>query len=427
PYIQIGIDAQAIRTLNGTFAIVFTDKVGNASSGNTFTLNVKINVVMDIFALGFGDEGNEYRIKTTGNQGGTSAGVATLPVNVLYNGGDSAVQPTEQTIKNSTVADIVLKGADGGYLDFNDYVDYNSGNIYISRSADGKGYVLNVKNGIIDAVGYYVRLKHGDIAPVYREIKIETNSHTLYLADDNDITVTDENGNKSATVSVSQNNVTFKLGAVVKNDGTNEVAVGKTVTYDVYSNSALTTRASDVTVSASGVITVAPSAVTNTVYYKASYTDVGGKGDVQEITVKFTYRVEISSVGLDGLDSNTFNSVDKVITLYLSGDNYTEIDLARFIKPVNDFGKDFGNAVTNTVRLVNQSDANKLAVNGTKLIPEDLTGTAGVPIIITSQYFGSEKEYRCNIAVKSIAALALTNTSGAINIADPASTATILS
>ena len=419
-YIRISIDPQAVKTLSGTYRFVFTDKSGGATSGNSFTLNVQITVTMDIFALGFGDAGNEYRIKTTGDRGGTS--VATLPVNVVYNGGDASVQPTAQSIKTNTVADIVSKNADGGYT------PYNGSDIYIGRSSDGAGYVLNVKNNIIAAADYYVRLKYGDIEPVYREIKIETDSHTLYLADDNNITVTDDHGVKSAVVSVSRNNVTFKLAAVVKNDGTGEIVSGKQITYGVYTDETFAHAATDVTFDASrGEITVAPSAVTDTVYFKASYTDVGGKGDVQDIVVRLTYRVEISSVGLSGLDSDTFNTVDNVITLYKSGDKYTELDLSAYIAPVNSFGKDFGNAVTNTVKLANQADAAKLTVNGTKLIPEDLTGTAGVPVIITSKYYGSEKEYTCYVAVRSIPVLVLDGASGSINIADADSSVTISS
>ncbi len=422
PYILIGI-ASDVKTLIGTYSFVFTDKSGRASSGNTFTLNVKITVTMDIFALDFGDAGSEYRIKTTGNQGGAVSDVASLPITVLYNGGDTTVQPTAQIIKNNNVADIVTKTADGSYI------EYTGGDIYIRRSGtDGEGYTLYVKNSIITAADYYVRLKYGDITPVYRAIKIETNSHTLYLADDNNVSVTETGGEKSALVSVSQDNVAFKLAAVVKNDGTQEVVAGKNVTYAIYTDKTFNTVASDVTFdSTSGEIKINPSAVTNTVYYKASYTDVGGKGDTQEIVIKFTYRVEISSVQLQGLDGNTFAADDKLITLYIGGNKYTELDLSSYIKPINVFGKDFGNAVTNSVRLANQSDASKLTVNGLKLIPESLTGTAGVPIIITSQYFGSEKEYRCNVAVKSITSLALTTVSGKINVADADSSVTVSS
>lgn len=404
PTFGLKIDLSKRKTAKGIVTVKFIDRANGASENNVFTVNIEVTIVMDIFALDFGDEGNEYEITTTGAAGSDQ----TKQIGVVYNNGNENVQPTAQLIADSNVASVVRKTGE------NSYSLYTGNDVRIVKNV--ADYTLVVSNGVKVGNDYYVRLNYGDIYR-YRPITIATTAHRLELAEDNTVSVESVGGVDTVTVTVSDELKTFKLAASVVNEGTGLAVSGKTVTYSIADG---TVSASDAVIDADGIITVKPSAVTGSVMYRASYVDVGGTGKAYNIDIKLVYRVAASSVYLDIPDSNTFDSANKTLTLYYAGvGKYTYINLADYIKAQNDFGVAFGNSdLQKSVALKNSTDGNALkVVSGTQLIPTAVTDPAGIPVIVTASSNGTpSKTYEFNVVVRAIDALVLDSTGGTINL-----------
>ncbi|MCH5165671.1 MAG: InlB B-repeat-containing protein [Clostridiales bacterium] len=414
PSLTIAI-ADTVKLMNNyQFTVTFKDTSYKTTTNNEFTIVININVEVDIYALAFGDSGNEYKITTTGANEG-EVGEKELPINVVYN--EENYQPTAKLIADTNVLSIVRKTAESIYT------EYNNGDIYIKKS--GATYKLVIKNSVRGGEDYrnlYVKLSYGDLTAQYRQIVIETDSHRIEFAQDNDVELEQSAGVYTATVTVGEQNE-FKIAAVVKNEGSGKIVDGKTISYLFFNDDTFTTekgQSDGVTVSNSGVITINPTAATGVIYYGMRYTDVGGTGKTETIKVKLTYRVAVTGVKLSGLDSNTYNESSKKITLYVSYGKATTLDLTNYITAENEHAVSFGNLIEKTVTLKTSTDASKLGVSSLTLTPLAATGADGVAIIVTARYGSTEKSDTFYVVIVEIGALSFADgkNSGKINIVD---------
>lgn len=388
---SLSVNAADAKTLNDTFTITFTDKVQN-ETGSTFTLNIHVNVTAEIYALGFGG-GDKFVVQTTGKENYQS-----LAIDIVYNNGDAELQPTE-TKKNAVDVKLVNGRTDAEYTG----TDY-------SLSDDKR--TLSVSNKVLTSDDVYVRIAYGGLQPIFKPVVIESKSHHIEFAQGNDIDVTRSGGGYIAEVTVSNaaGGKTFKLAADVINDGTNEKVTGKSVTYKMFKQDGSTNASGEASVDANGVITIDPQGAKGVVVYVAEYTDEGGTEEKFELRVIITYRVEVTGVMLDGIDSDTLT--DKTLNLYyVDADNYTYIDLKNYIKASNDFNKAFDNELNITLSTASVD----LDVSGTTVKPKNASAD-GATVTVTARYGKTEKSETYTVAVRGITALTLDGYRGTVDI-----------
>lgn len=383
PSITIKIKDGDVRTMSGVkLTFVFTDTFNGTSENNTFTLNVTISVEMDVYALGFGDEGNSYAVTTTGEATGSQA----KDVALVYNNNNALVQPKDDV--KSTVDVFIVK--DGSRYAGND----------VRIGVDGKLYV---DNGVLNGSGFAVRAEYkvGGTVKAYAERPVEITTSALGIRLDSDADVV--NGKIKTTVT-SKNN-TLGLAAEVYNKGTDGRIDAETrnIVYKLYNNAdcadehEITTGSS---VDEFGTVTFVPSAPKGTVWYKAGYGD-------ESIVIEIEYTAAAESAALDGIDGFTLDG--EIITLYfIDKNNYTYIDLADYIKAVSSFSGVTLTADSKTVTLSSQTNA--VTVNGTVITPNAVTAESGVQITVTAGYLGTSASKTYTVSVKAIDALKL-NTS----------------
>lgn len=391
----IKVNLNALKTMkDAVLTFTIKDTANGASANNEFTVSVKITVTMDIFDLAFADGVNKFEIATTGGTGAQSQ-----QIDIVYNGGDADIQP-ENAVKNNMTVDVVKKTGDV-------YAPYADG---FAVEKNGANYILKVENTVLSAQDVFVRISYNGIEK-YKQVTIVTRSHHIELAKEgNTISVTETGNVKTATVTVDggTDGNKFTLAASVINDGTGMPVADKKATYAVYTDEQCNSLASHVSVSADGVITITPAVASETVYYRASYTDIDGTGATHEIMVAITYRVAVSSVVLDGIDANTMSG--ETITLYFANAaGYTYIDLAEFVKASNAFGLAFDNDLSVTVSTTSAA----LDVSGTVVRPKSI-GSAVLTVTATYGSTNASKDY--NVVVTGMPALSLNDARGAVDI-----------
>lgn len=353
PYITLGVDIGALKTLNSVpFTVTFTDNANGSSAAFTVTLNV--TVTMDIFALATAEQ--SYSVTTTGS----GSGVQTVKGNIVYNSANTSIQPNAAGIDYSKLQ-VKAVDAQGNAIP----------SVAIVKSADNTEFTVSVPNSILSSLtengvqNYFVKLVYGDVESEPIALNIVTSAKGIRVADGNDVSVANGKGG----ITVKTESASYKLAVTVYNLGT-DAAENETVVYKLYSDASRTTGSAIAYIDGNGNITFKAGAQTKNqgvLYYRASSCGV-------DFDVDLSYAFDVKSVELD-------NAVvtDGKIVLYYDSTNCTTLNLEKYISIKSLFGI---SGLPDGARIsLASGDTDKLSVNGYTLTPKGL-GVTDVDISV---------------------------------------------
>ena len=407
----LAVDPSNPRALDANFVIKFKDKTNNASTNNEFTITIHFVVTVDIYKLSVSGLDNGKYVVSTQNVDEDRE----IPVNVVYNDGANELQPS--IAKKKDVKVFVVKGND-------EYTDTDI-EIVKTESDTAVSYKLVVKDSVSSAENMSVRLQYKNIVEDF-PIVIKSKAHELEFkpsvgdaegAENIPMNkVSDGKYTADVVVNTGAGGNVYNLVAFVKNIGTKLEVPEKAseIKYEVFKDEGCTQKFdkdTDGKFAENGVLTISPKAAKGTVYFRASFEDVGGTGNTYTLTVAVTYYTHITNVSIktDEL-SDDVKSGDDIVLYYVNGNMYTTIDFAHKFDVNNAWHVPFAEEDCQVV--LASGDTDVFTVQGYKITPRSAV-SGRVSLDVTVSYIGFDgvesvtKTY--NVIVRSLPDLTLGN------------------
>ena len=398
--------------------IKFTDTFNNPDSetcSNVFTLNLNVNVTMDIYKLAFTSD-ETATVTVTGETAADpkSQTKQSKVIGIVYNDGVSGVAPSPSVINEATVLSVCEKVGDK-------YQDVSADQMYITKS-DENVYTLYVYDNIVWKDRYfYLKLSYlnDGVQDIYKQIIINTlTAHLEFDRASSNVKLS--SNNTQADIIVKNNTDTFTVKSKVVNDGSGAVE-NKAITYKLYTNDsyAVEVDSNYITIDASGVIKfVDPQEVSGTLYYRALYLETNNN-EQYSVDITINYTIAPVSVTLSDIDTNLFSDTTQTLTLYFGdASSYLYADLTGKIVVATDF-KNAVYTIGDAVQIALDIATFGAYINVTdqyKLIP--LAVKDNIKVAITASYGGGSASYNLMVNIQPIATLSLESNNGSLNLLD---------